>query len=59
MLASVAKSTANERLRLETSAASWNARADMLQRLDDNHAERKVRLAAMFLNEDETPPIRL
>ncbi len=44
LLASVVMSTANERIRLETSAASWNARADMLQRLDDNHEARKAKI---------------
>lgn len=59
LLASVALSTANERRRLETSAASWSARAEMLQRLDDNHAARKAKVAATFLSEDEASPIRL
>lgn len=59
LLASVVLSTANERRRLETSAASWSARAEMLQRLDDNHAARKAKVAAAFLGEDEASPIRL
>jgi hypothetical protein len=46
LLASVAMSIANERLRLETSAASWTARADMLQRSDDSMAARKAVIAA-------------
>jgi predicted RNA polymerase sigma factor len=41
LLAAVTVATANERIRFETSAASWSARADMLQRLDDNHEARK------------------
>lgn len=32
LLASVSMLTVNERFRLETSAASWNARAELLQR---------------------------
>jgi predicted RNA polymerase sigma factor len=59
LLASVVLSTANERRRLETSAASWSARADMLQRLDDTHAARKAQVAASFIGEDEDSPIRL
>lgn len=59
LLASVVLSTTNERRRLETSAASWSARADMLQRLEDNHAARKVKAAAAFIDEDEASPIRL
>lgn len=45
LLAAVTVATANERIRFETSAASWVARADMLQRLDDNHEARKAKLA--------------
>jgi hypothetical protein len=45
LLASVAMLTANERLRMETSAASWSARAAMLQRLDDSHEARKAQIA--------------
>jgi hypothetical protein len=55
LLASVAMATANERRRLETSAASWNARADMLQRLDDTHQARKAKLARGGGGEDEAP----
>jgi hypothetical protein len=58
LLASVVVSTANERIRLETSAASWNARADMLQRLDDNHAARMAKVARAGSSEDEVSPIR-
>jgi len=59
LLASVVMSTANERIRLETSAASWNARADMLQRLDDNHAARMAKAARAGSSEDEAWPIRI
>jgi hypothetical protein len=59
LLASVVVSTANGRIRLETSAASWNARADMLQRLDDNHAAHMVKVARAGSSEDEVSPIRL
>jgi hypothetical protein len=59
LLASVAVSTANERIRLETSAASWNARAAMLQRLDDSHAARMVKVARAGSREEEASPIRL
>jgi predicted RNA polymerase sigma factor len=58
LLASVAVVTANERARLETSAASWSARASMLQRLDDNHEARKAK-AASAIGEDEASPIRI
>lgn len=58
LLASVAKSTANERRRLETSAACWTARAAMLQRLDDNHDARKAKVAAIVA-EDEASHIRI
>ena len=58
LLASVARSTANERQRLETSAASWTARADMLQRLDDDHDARKAEIAAANVAEDEAAHIR-
>lgn len=44
LLASVVMSTANGRIRLEVSAASWTARADMLQRLEDTHLARKLAL---------------
>jgi hypothetical protein len=46
LLASVAMLTANERRRLETSAASWTARAEMLQRCDDSMAARKAKILA-------------
>jgi hypothetical protein len=59
LLASVAMLTANQRLRLETSAASWTARADMLQRLDDTHLARKLALKRSANGETEASPIRL
>lgn len=59
LLASVVLLTANERIRLETSAASWSARADMLQRLDDNQAARKAKAARDASGETEASPIRL
>ena len=31
---------ANQRIRLETSAASWTARADVLQRVEESFARR-------------------
>jgi hypothetical protein len=42
LLASVTMLTANARARLETSAASWTLRADLLQRLDDKFAARNA-----------------
>lgn len=50
LLASVTMAIANERIRLETSAASWSARADLLQRLDDSAAARMASEAALRLN---------
>ena len=41
LLASVAMSTVNARQRLETSAASWAARADLLQRDEDEFEARR------------------
>ena len=40
LLKSVTMLTANERLVLERSAASWNVRADMLERLQHSAAQR-------------------
>jgi len=45
LLASVAMLTANERVRLETSAASWTARANLLQRMDDSNSRPLGRMA--------------
>jgi hypothetical protein len=42
LLAAVTMLTAKERARLETSAASWTVRANLLQHLDDNFAARKA-----------------
>jgi predicted RNA polymerase sigma factor len=59
LLASLVMAIPNERRRLETSAASWSARADMLQRLDDNHEARKAKVARSGAAEDEVSLIRL
>jgi len=40
LLAAAAMSTRNEQLRMEASSASWVARADLLQRMDDSFAAR-------------------
>jgi hypothetical protein len=42
LLASVTMFTANERVRMERSAASWSARAELLERQDDNLMARKA-----------------
>ena len=42
LLASVAMLTANERRRMETSAASWSARADLLQQENDDLLTRRT-----------------
>ena len=46
LLAAVATSTDNQRRRLETSAASWAARAVLLQAMDDDLEARKSRVHA-------------
>lgn len=46
LLASVAMLNANQRLRMETSAAMWAERADMLQRVEDGLARRTAETAA-------------
>lgn len=46
LLAAVATSTDNQRRRLETSAASWMARAMLLQAMDDDLEARKSLLYA-------------
>lgn len=51
LLASVTMLTANERIRLEVSAASWGARAELLQSIDDRTAARKAQVRARL---DET-----
>jgi hypothetical protein len=38
--------TANQRIRLEKSAASWDARAAMLQSIVEDDAARKARIQA-------------
>ncbi len=45
LLQSAAMITANQRLRLENSAASWMARAETLQWVEDNHARRTAEAA--------------
>jgi len=46
LLASTAVMTANQRIRLEKSAASWDARAAMLQSIVEDDAARKARIQA-------------
>src|SRR6184192_1748093 len=48
LLASVSMLTANERIRLETSSASWGARAALLQNLDERNAAGKPGLRAVL-----------
>lgn len=43
LLASLAMSAGYERLRMETSATSWTARADLLQREEDEFEELRRR----------------
>jgi hypothetical protein len=38
--------TTNQRIRLEQSAASWNARASMLQSIDEDVAALKAKIRA-------------
>ena len=45
--------TANQRVRLETSAASWTARAQMLQRVEDS-VERRVQASQSEPGPDAT-----
>jgi hypothetical protein len=52
LLASVSMLTANERIRLETSAASWGARAALLQDRDDFVAARKAEGQAIIADPD-------
>jgi hypothetical protein len=45
LLAAATMTTRNGQLRMESSAACWSARADLLQRMDDGfHAQRKLNL---------------
>lgn len=46
LLASTAMLTANGRIRLETSAAAWNARAAMLQTIEEDAAAQKAKVQA-------------
>jgi len=46
LLASASMTTNNARLKMETSASCWTARADLLQRLDDSF---EARIAAQRL----------
>ena len=46
LLASVAMLNDNQRVRMETSAAMWAERAEILQRVEDLHAERTAATAA-------------
>jgi hypothetical protein len=54
LVAAAAMDTENGRLRLQASADSWTARADLLQRLEDRHRGR----AASQLDEVEVGPVR-
>ena len=54
LLASVSMLTANERIRLETSAASWGARAALLQGLDERTAARKAQVTGGKVEPDAT-----
>ena len=55
LLESAAMINANQRLRLETSAASWTQRADMLQRVEDGTARRTAEAAAARPAASEEP----
>lgn len=52
LLASVSMLTANERIRLETSAASWGARATLLQDRDELADARKAQAQAIIVDPD-------
>ena len=54
LLEAVTMMTANQRTRLETSAASWTARADMLQRVEDS-LERRAEAALGEPGQDLQP----
>ena len=49
LLASVSMLNANQRLRMETSAAMWAERAEILQRVEDGLAQRTADTAARTL----------
>jgi hypothetical protein len=62
LLASVAMLNANQRLRMETSAAMWAERADILQRIEDGLARRTAATAAkraVIGDEPAAEPMRL
>lgn len=60
LLESVAMINANQRIRLETSAASWTSRALMLQRVEDGTARRALESsAAAIVDEADSQPPRL
>lgn len=50
--------TANGRRRLETSASSWNSRADLIQRLDDGFAARQAVARAEWDDDEPAPKAR-
>lgn len=53
LLESVSMITANQRQRLESSAASWTVRADMLERIEDSFARRAAEIARPAPDADE------
>jgi hypothetical protein len=67
LLASVSMLNANQRLRMETSAAMWAERAETLQRVEDGLARRTAETAArsdaaakaLRGDEDNAEPARL
>jgi hypothetical protein len=62
LLASVSMLNANQRLRMETSAAMWAERADTLQRVEEGLARRTAETAAKRLvafDEQAAQPARL
>ena len=60
LLASVSMLNANQRMRLEHSAATWTARAHMLQRVEDGFARKEAEVAAAIAGDSrETAPARL
>jgi hypothetical protein len=52
LLASASMLNANQRLRMETSAATWAQRAETLQRVEDLLAERTAKTAAARASAD-------
>ena len=62
LLASVSMLNANQRLRMETSAAMWAERAEMLQRVEESLARRTAETAAKRTPIGDAPsaePVRL